>query len=85
MNTGEPWLDLLPEREEAEWRVLRMQRRLHRWAVADPAVASMTSPTLSMTRRTWSWHGTGCGATRAHEPPVSTGLLPAVSVGRLRT
>ena len=36
MNTGEPWPDLFPEREEAEWRVLRMQKKLHRWAVADP-------------------------------------------------
>lgn len=36
MNTGEPWLDLFPEREEAEWRVLGMQKKLHRWAVAEP-------------------------------------------------
>lgn len=36
MNTGEPWLDLFPEREEAEWRVLSMQKKLHRWAVAEP-------------------------------------------------
>jgi len=36
VNTGEPWPDLFPEREEAEWRVLRMQKKLHRWAVADP-------------------------------------------------
>lgn len=32
MNTGEPWLDL----DEAEYRVLRMQKKLHQWAVADP-------------------------------------------------
>ena len=36
MNTGDPALDVFPEREEAEWRVLRMQKKLHRWAVADP-------------------------------------------------
>ena len=36
MNTGEPTPGFFPEREEAEWRVLRMQRKLHRWAVADP-------------------------------------------------
>jgi RNA-directed DNA polymerase len=36
VNTGEPWPDFFPEREEAEWRVLRMQKKLHRWAVADP-------------------------------------------------
>ena len=45
------------------------------------AAVSMTSRALSMTRRSWSWHGTGCGATRVHGPPVSTGSLPAVSVG----
>ena len=32
MNTGEPWPDL----DEAEYRVLVMQKKLHRWAVADP-------------------------------------------------
>ncbi len=32
MNIGEPWPDL----DEAEYRVLRMQKKLHRWAVADP-------------------------------------------------
>ena len=32
MNTGDPWPDLV----EAEWRVLVMQRKLHRWATSDP-------------------------------------------------
>ena len=32
MNTDAPWLDL----DEAEHWVLVMQRKLHRWAVADP-------------------------------------------------
>ena len=32
MNTGDPWPDL----DEAEYRVLVMQKKLHRWAVADP-------------------------------------------------
>jgi IS30 family transposase len=32
VNTGDPWPDL----DEAEHRVLVMQRKLHRWAVADP-------------------------------------------------
>ena len=32
MNTDVPWPDL----EEAEYRVLVMQKKLHRWAVADP-------------------------------------------------
>ena len=32
MNTDDPWPDL----EEAEYRVLVMQKKLHRWAVADP-------------------------------------------------
>ena len=40
MNTGEPAhesrSDLWLEPEEAEWRVLGMQKKLHRWAVADP-------------------------------------------------
>ena len=31
MNTGAPWLD----RQEAGQRVLAMQSKLHRWAVAD--------------------------------------------------
>jgi retron-type reverse transcriptase len=32
VNTGAPWLDL----QEAEARVLGMQRKLHQWAVDDP-------------------------------------------------
>jgi RNA-directed DNA polymerase len=32
VNTGDPWPDL----DEAEFRVLTMQRKLHRWAVAEP-------------------------------------------------
>ncbi|MGH7702519.1 MAG: group II intron reverse transcriptase/maturase [Gemmatimonadales bacterium] len=32
MNIGDPWPDL----EEAEWRVLRMQDKLHQWAISDP-------------------------------------------------
>ena len=32
MNTGAPWPDL----DEAERRVLRMQTKLHQWAMADP-------------------------------------------------
>jgi len=32
MNIGDPWPDLV----EAEYRVRRMQKKLHRWAVADP-------------------------------------------------
>jgi RNA-directed DNA polymerase len=40
MNIGEPgrvvWPDLLSDRDEAESWVLRMQTKLHRWAVADP-------------------------------------------------
>jgi RNA-directed DNA polymerase len=32
MNIGDPWPDL----EEAEWRVLGMQRKLHQWATSDP-------------------------------------------------
>ena len=32
MKSGDPWPDL----DEAEHRVLMMQRKLHRWAVAEP-------------------------------------------------
>ena len=32
MNTGAP----LPDLDEAEWRVLKMQSKLHQWAMADP-------------------------------------------------
>jgi hypothetical protein len=32
MNIGAPWPDL----EEAEPRVLRMQTKLHQWAISDP-------------------------------------------------
>ena len=32
MNIGAPWPDL----DEAEWRVLKMQSKLHQWAMADP-------------------------------------------------
>jgi RNA-directed DNA polymerase len=33
VNTGAPWPDL----DEAEWRVLVMQTKLHQWAAADPS------------------------------------------------
>jgi RNA-directed DNA polymerase len=36
VNTDDPWLDLWPDRDEAEYRVLVMQKKLHRWAVAEP-------------------------------------------------
>ncbi len=32
MNIGDPWPDL----DEAEWRVLGMQRKLNQWATSDP-------------------------------------------------
>jgi RNA-directed DNA polymerase len=32
VNIGAPWPDL----DEAEWRVLKMQRKLHQWATSDP-------------------------------------------------
>ena len=32
MNTDAPWPDL----EEAEWRVLKIQIKLHQWATDDP-------------------------------------------------
>ena len=32
MNTDAPWPDL----DEAEWRVLKIQTKLHRWAIDDP-------------------------------------------------
>jgi len=32
VNIGDPWPDL----DEAEWRVLRMQDKLHQWAISDP-------------------------------------------------
>jgi RNA-directed DNA polymerase len=32
VNIGEPWPDL----DEAEYRVLAMQRKLHQWAISDP-------------------------------------------------
>jgi len=32
VNIGDPWPDL----DEAEWRVLKMQRKLHQWATSDP-------------------------------------------------
>jgi RNA-directed DNA polymerase len=32
VKSGDPWPDL----DEAEHRVLMMQRKLHRWAVAEP-------------------------------------------------
>ena len=32
MNIGAPW----PSLDEAEWRVLVMQTKLHQWATADP-------------------------------------------------
>ena len=32
MNTGAPW----PSLDEAEWRVLKIQAKLHQWAADDP-------------------------------------------------
>src|SRR4249919_3693846 len=32
VNIGDPW----PSLDEAEWRVLAMQRKLHHWAKTDP-------------------------------------------------
>jgi RNA-directed DNA polymerase len=32
VNIGAPWPDL----DEAEWRVLKMQTKLHQWAISDP-------------------------------------------------
>ena len=32
MNTDAPWPDL----DEAEWRVLKIQTKLHQWAIDDP-------------------------------------------------
>jgi RNA-directed DNA polymerase len=34
VKSGDPW----PSLAEAEYRVLVMQRKLHRWAVAEPGL-----------------------------------------------
>ena len=37
MAHAQGWVNVVfPEREEAEWRVLRIQKKLHRWATEDP-------------------------------------------------
>ena len=76
VNTGAPWPDL----DEAEQRVLVMQTQAAPMGGrAILAAGSMTCTTSSMTRRSSSWRGTGCGATRVHERLVSMGSLRAPS------
>ena len=76
MNTGAPW----PEpRSRPSCGYSRCRRSCTNGRRPILAVASMTLPTSSMTRRSSSWRGTGCGATRAHEPPESMGSHPAPS------
>ncbi len=69
VNTGDPWPDL----PEAEQRVLVMQTKLHQWAAADPGRCFDDLFTSCVTRRSSLWRGVGCGPTRVHELPVSTG------------
>jgi len=71
--SGLPWLSW-PRRPGAELRVLAMQRKLHHWARRPILVdASMIRTISSMTRSSWWLRGNGCGATRVHAPPGSTG------------
>ena len=56
VKTGEPWPDLV----EAEQRVLVMQCKLHRWAVAEPGhrfddLANLEPPRVQCTASCPDW------------------------------
>ena len=86
MNTGVLW----PEREWAEMQVLRMQTKLHQWAIDDPdrrfddLFNLVYDPAVS-----W-WHGRGSGVTEVSGQRGWTGsdrrrsLLPWRGLPRLR-
>ena len=68
---GAPW----PTLQEAEARVLRMQTKLHQWAVSDLGAGLMICSTLSMT-----WPGRA-GMTHSRPTPTANELVipPLVS------
>jgi hypothetical protein len=71
VNIGDPW----PGLDEAEMRVLATGEKAAPLGERPiPVDALMISITSSMTRPSWWLPGTGCGATRAHARPESTGL-----------
>ena len=69
MNTGGAW----PIVPEAWARVLRMQTKLHRWAIADPDRRFDDVFNLVYDPAFLVGRGSGCGPTRAPAPPGSTG------------
>jgi RNA-directed DNA polymerase len=84
VNTGELLLGIFPEREAAEWRVLRMQKKLHRWAVADPGrrFDDLANLVYDPAFLVVAWHRVR-GNKGARTAGVD-GSRPAASVERLR-
>ena len=69
MNIGAPW----PGRDKAWNRVPAMQTKLHRWAKDDPGRRFDDLYNLVYDPASSSRRGAGSRATRAREPPGSTG------------
>lgn len=82
MNTGEPSRVVFPEREEAEWRVLRMQKKLHRWATENPdrRFDDLANLVYDPAFLVVAWHRVR--GNKEHEQQASTGSPRAVSAGR---
>lgn len=86
VSVGEPGevpsADLLPDQPHravpylySEQQILALMDAAGSLGPAMLAAGLMTSTTSSMTRRFSSWRGTGSGATRAHDLPVSMASL----------
>jgi hypothetical protein len=57
VNTGAPWPDL----DEAGWRILNMQTKLHQWATDDPHRRFDDLFNLVADPAFLRWRGIGCG------------------------
>ena len=79
MNTGAPW----PTAEQAEARVLRMQTKLHQWAVDDPdrRFDDLFNLVCDPAFLVVAW-APGAGATEGRGRPGSTGFAPQSIVCR---
>ncbi len=67
MNTDAPWPDL----DEAEWRVLKIQAKLHQWAADDPTRRFDDLFNLVAIPPSSWLRGIGCGETEGHGRPGS--------------
>jgi len=75
VNTDAPWPDL----GEAEWRVLKIQDKLHQWATGDRCRRFDDLFNLSPILPSLWWRGIGCGATGGRDRPGLMGWHLALS------